>query len=117
MTQAKHTPGPWVVERTSHKDVSSARARFEVRTPSRPFDGKPFGNWVAGDVREADARLIAATPELLAACWEAINALDLAARFCPDDAQDGRPLSIRAQVIHERELIMAAIRKAEGADA
>ena len=65
----------------------------------------------------ANARLIAAAPELLEACWEAINALDLAARFCPDDAQDGRAISIRAQVIHEREMIMAAIRKAESADA
>jgi hypothetical protein len=61
----KPTPGPWAVTRTSREP--GPRARFEVHTPAAPYDGKPFGDWVAGDMAEADAHLVAAAPDMLTA--------------------------------------------------
>jgi hypothetical protein len=57
MSAAKHTPGPWVVDgRTIYAECD--RESFTVA-------GMPATNHAT---READARLIAAAPELLAAC-------------------------------------------------
>lgn len=56
---SKHTPGPWRVVPTSTKGAGSKR-RDVVS------DGEVFSPaFVAGDVLEQDAQLIAAAPELL----------------------------------------------------
>lgn len=57
MSAAKHTPGPWIAE-------LAAAAVFDVY-PSGEDSGP-----VACDCGEADARLIAAAPELLAIVQE-----------------------------------------------
>jgi len=58
-----HTPGPWMLANHKQWIVDSG-----VRTIAKmeAFDGF-----------ETDARLIAAAPELLAACKKALNSLDL----------------------------------------
>jgi len=107
-----HTAGSW----TASTAPSTSGRGYDIFCDDVRIASTP--GWHPDDARAADeaanARLIAAAPELLEACWEALNALALAARFCPDQTQEGRALSIRAQVIHESELIMAAIVKATG---
>ena len=74
MNEAKHTPGPWKTKRDRHN-----RHRFEVR-------GKPDGHltpciaitasWLDSDPESesaANARLIAAAPDLLEALREYVD--------------------------------------------
>lgn len=67
MSDVKHTPGPWVKGKFGQLYGAS---------------GRQVGVWDAGIARvsrdaeaEANARLIAAAPELLAACEEMIGTL------------------------------------------
>lgn len=57
----QHTPGPWRVRHVHQYN------RYEVRGPGDTFTGQPGGSWICGDANEANAHLIAAAPELLAA--------------------------------------------------
>ena len=58
-----HTPGPWIVTPTTGNPSKPYTVRMDVVTTS--------GEWnpafVAGDMLPADAHLIAAAPDLLAA--------------------------------------------------
>ena len=67
---SKHTPGPWVVAR------NTPDAGYSVRT-----DGEGSFRWIAamagkGDTDAANARLIAAAPELLAMLKRMIGAAE-----------------------------------------
>lgn len=67
-----HTPGPWRVggiKGTVYTDDAVFLARAESGEHGDWLRGNPFGNGVC----EANARLIAAAPELLAALKEIIN--------------------------------------------
>jgi hypothetical protein len=67
---SKHTPGPWQVAR-GHRS-GSARAVYPVlRFDSLMRQGHDF---------EANARLIAAAPELLDALQDALSALEVCGR-------------------------------------
>ena len=76
MSEAKHTPGPWEFG-PSHSSTGLA-GQLVVR-PAGEF---PHGEWVADvgsmydDHREANARLIAAAPDLLAALQKVVNHAD-----------------------------------------
>jgi hypothetical protein len=59
MTEQKHTPGPWTVREVSHSNVPGQRA-FAIDFNE---DQEQVVDWV---YEEADAKLIAAAPELLA---------------------------------------------------
>lgn len=85
-----HTPGPWRVGPT-HKDDSFA---IHAQTAS-VVHCKPFSS--SHKSAEANARLIAAAPDLLAALISLVR------------ASDGHHGSIR-----ERDIARAAIAKAEG---
>lgn len=66
MSETKHTPGPWKAHKTNQ--ARSGVPEFEIHWSD-------IGECVAEIVHgEADARLIAAAPELLAAC-QAFSAL------------------------------------------
>ena len=73
MSQAKHTPGPWQVTIDCGANVIRA-AEKEVRDGVIAY---MFSDYVAstwGGVNEANARLIAAAPELLEVLHECIDA-------------------------------------------
>lgn len=93
----KHTPGPWMVGN-----------RFYVYAPGDPFslaEVKCCNTVPALDVEthEANARLISASPDLLAACIEVANAMDiLGAANYSDETRAAR------------QQVAAAIAKANG---
>jgi hypothetical protein len=110
MSDAKHTPGPW---RANERTICP-RSRKWVQT-----DVRGGGEVVAicsrtrhtvsdDDVAEvmANARLIAAAPDLLAACEAAME-------FLPKGEYPGG--SGQTEAVRVRDLVRAAIAKAKGA--
>lgn len=85
-----HTPGPWMLQ-TSDSDIF-------VEVIDSPTEGVTLATLPADEVGYANARLIAAAPELLAALNTFLLASDL-----KDDSQ-----------WEARRLARAAIAKAEG---
>lgn len=108
-----HTPGPWHVRNAGPHWNNPAIPNYRVvrtPTPSGPhgYDvaWSPDGELVAEHVYEdADARLIAAAPDLLAACRDLVSVLP-----DPDDMEDPDDV-VRSRIIRAR----AAIAKATGA--
>ncbi len=99
MSEVRHTPGPWTV-RGGSMVWSSHQYGFDVATIDT-FTGNaailPAGQ------REASARLIAAAPDLLAACKLALD------RFqALEDAEEATEADIAA-----RCAVQDAIRRAE----
>jgi hypothetical protein len=66
--ECRHTPGPWEIERTAHVDlwITAPDGRHIVGTVSCGGDQKTEGR--------ANARLIAAAPDMLAALEAVIHA-------------------------------------------
>lgn len=84
----KHTPGPWNVEHIPGIDMG---ATAEITAPCEdggtPFDGRSIivaqvwktndeTRWSDDETAQANARLMAAAPDLLAACNAALAYLD-----------------------------------------
>jgi hypothetical protein len=87
-----HTPGPWNVNRRNH--VLDGRKKLIANT------------WNAALMREemeANTRLIAAAPDLLAACEGVIEMLN-------------RPLDLNAEPEWSRDQVVAAVAKARAND-
>ena len=99
----KHTPGPWVLE----SYTSGGETRYFVRTRGavRDDDGPTLDFAVAGGVREADAPLIAAAPEMY-------QALELAAKYVHPNAI--LPFDPGEPVVYATGVIQAALAKARG---
>ena len=96
MFTLNHTPGPWKAE--ACPCGHSACRSWNVRPIT-------YGQGIIGD--EADARLMAAAPELLEALKAAVDSLQY--------VNDSLPLTSGYGVRHERiEKGLAAIAKAEG---
>lgn len=74
---AQHTPGPWCVEDPMDFELTIVEAGKEthewrfIASCSLP-DGDNDQDFTSGEV-QANARLIAAAPELLAACQEIVR--------------------------------------------
>ena len=66
----KHTPGPWSVAETRHKYDTLIRNRDNDPVASTNFAG------YSPKTAAANARLIAAAPDLLAACREFVAKVD-----------------------------------------
>jgi hypothetical protein len=101
----KHTPGPWVLERMRLPPrARDRRCGFVVNGPDLTDDlpvrvcdlRAPRGMDGFGEA-EANAHLIAAAPELLAACEAALNAM-----------------IYHGVAFAERDTVLAAIAKAKG---
>ena len=89
MTEQKHTPGPWVVSRESNEWNSPTAPRREIDAlKACEFGGEPTryrlacvqypptqAGTMGAQEREANARLIAAAPDLLTACKDALGTL------------------------------------------
>ncbi|WP_046382667.1 hypothetical protein [Pseudomonas veronii] len=74
MTEVKHTPGPWVVDPDSPTDISPADdLRLGIASISHADEAG--GRWEFGEQSKANAKLIAAAPNLLAALQLALDAL------------------------------------------
>lgn len=109
-TNTSHTPGPWKVKR------QFIHGREIVpRIVCAPDDDRQCG-WIADLIGApylghhstlANARLIAAAPDLLEACKAALAVLDGSAK---DDVEPGAPSGAAMN------LIAAAIEKATGPD-
>jgi hypothetical protein len=70
MKNAKHTPGPWEIERPFEEDglyVSSESTALICEVMEHSGHGTPLQNEEAEEMDEANARLIAAAPDLLEA--------------------------------------------------
>ncbi len=88
-----HTPGPWTVpilsvERPSGHDV---RPTVAIRTPQGQMLLSCSGLPARGEM-QANARLIAAAPELLEAAERADQWLDVIAQNYPEMVADFHPL-------------------------
>ena len=68
MSEQKHTPAPWTIREVQHSNVPGQRA-FAIDFNE---DQEQVVDWV---YEEADAKLIAAAPDLLAALQLALDAL------------------------------------------
>lgn len=69
MNEANHTPGPWAIDwNVSRLDVFSSDASFLVASLRRSALSPAID-----DAAKANARLIAAAPELLAALIAVVN--------------------------------------------
>lgn len=101
---AKHTPGPWHVKSDPfHFDTLSSIVGGEKRGDGKRFPSHELNAEVGGfadfEIQEANARLIAAAPDLLEALEEAEKCLAES-----EYSEDG----------YARKLVRAAIAKAKG---
>ncbi|MCJ7959113.1 MAG: hypothetical protein MUW57_21880 [Pseudomonas sp.] len=70
----KHTPGPWVVDPDSPTDISPTDdLRLGIASISHADEAG--GRWEFGEQSKANAKLIAAAPDLLVALQLALDAL------------------------------------------
>jgi hypothetical protein len=103
---AKHTPGPWTIERHFHPEEAAIPSYLEIVAEARgecrylcqilpQFEERPT------DETLSNARLIAAAPDLLVACQAVLPALE----WC--HAQG-------LQTSGALEIVRAAIAKAKG---
>lgn len=98
---SEHTPGPWTI----FADKGAAVCILPAERPGEvcSFEGR------GGPEREADARLIAAAPELLEACKLYWNAVDLM-----NDGPDDSDVALASGWFQKAQTIArAAIAKAE----
>ena len=94
--ETKHTPGPWCAWRPIGEEWAVTENKHDGVMPMR----------IANEIdREADARLIATAPELLAALKDCEEALHLATTPLPED---------REEVFSAQRKARAAIKRAEG---
>lgn len=106
----KHTPGPWFVDDDGDICVSDPNSPMgrEMVADAFQMDDEP------NDVREANARLIAAAPELLEACHTVAGFLSKL-----ENCDTSDPLWTLRVRIHKPlwDKLRPAIAKAEGRDA
>lgn len=108
----KHTPGPWAVG-----DYSPKRISYPILTDSGPMKGLQQPAEAGGRNESealANANLIAAAPDLLAACKLALRDIEATLYLWPAEVSES-PELIGART--RREVYAAAIRKAEGGEA
>jgi hypothetical protein len=97
---SKHTHGPW---RVSSQPIINGK--YAGCFAIKPEAGPPFAVMIGGgpnDLRQANASLIAAAPDLLEACRHALAHIEV------DECTHGRPFSAG-------NLLRAAIDRAESA--
>jgi hypothetical protein len=96
MSNVKHTPGPWEWDGNVWGYDSENEAPWLVQAP---WTGKSSKNVLTGTIKcesEADARLIAAAPELLEALHELYVALEIDGCAQPFQMQKARAAIAKA---------------------
>jgi len=85
MSKTNHTPGPWYLRTNRHTDSQgNSWGWLDAAPPGGQQRTIPGVNvtWTDGSITKANARLIAAAPEMLAACeafvvaWEKSHQLE-----------------------------------------
>ena len=119
MSESKHTPGPWNFRAVYSIDRLPATALLlETSAPDQPMNDPCVlavrEDWIGWLLRtpkgQANAHLIAAAPDLLAACKESLHFLDV--------LNDGYSTDqVSPQEVNLAEQLRAAIAKAEGGEA
>jgi hypothetical protein len=107
---SKHTPGPWYAEPINDEEdvfcaifgpsVLNAAEEVEIAV-LRASDPQPGHSAYRDNEGQANARLIAAAPDLLAACRHAMNVGEIKYKTC-------------ALSSYSHDILKAAIAKAEG---
>jgi hypothetical protein len=105
MSEVRHTPGPWTC-RVKKPFVPDAGGTVMIDAPGWLGIAKVYLHCTGGAEGEANARLIAAALDLLAAC----EALPLDREF--EDAADFKDNASR--LLRAMDLARAAITKAKG---
>lgn len=112
---SEHTPGPWEVNDTNRSGdlfigLAGEVNSFCIAVMQTPFPGIPGCD--SAEVVAANARLIAASPDLLAACEAAMR---IEALWCPA-ATSAMPNPDEAMALDTmRRYFVDAIAKARGA--
>lgn len=68
MTEAKHTPGPWIADGSKWRGQITVRRAGDIPSPIADM-------WLNGDDPAANARLIAAAPDMMEALHKVERAL------------------------------------------
>lgn len=97
-----HTPGPWHVNHNISVHIDSEDGRFVAAVSADEDGNKPEDGYIPYAEGEANAALIAAAPDLLAACMAASAYLTPPASRFPENRKAAA------------EMIEAAIHKAQG---
>jgi hypothetical protein len=71
----KHTPGPWIYRWS--KDANGFLVGTETGPGEHNWPGNQVGVYTADVLREADARLIAAAPDLFEAIQRALKEIEM----------------------------------------
>jgi len=108
----KHTQGPWAVKLKDRKWV--IKGPDKKHSPVALVELEGFGMGPSRAVREANARLIAAAPDLLAALEAVLpdlwDGIDLATEQSVNEAW-------LADALHRLDAARAAVNKAKGGEA
>lgn len=75
MTEVKHTPGPWIVDPDSPTDISPADD-LRLGIASICHADEAGGRWEFGEQSKANAKLIAAAPDLLRCLEQYVKACE-----------------------------------------
>jgi predicted nucleic acid-binding protein len=110
-TAATHTPGPWTHKprsRDGHVDII-CKGHAEFAYVGCPRAERPILDYAHENEQTANARLIAAAPDLLEACLALVTHLE----ELPEDTEKCRHLKL---ALNNRagDMIHAAIAKARG---
>lgn len=106
MSESKHTPGPWRAQKPLRQGLVVDR-KWEIVAPLEGGEMVIVGEHTGVDcLREANARLIAAAPEMLEALRE------IHKRWCCPEPSRLKDWSARCDVM--ADYARAAIAKAEG---
>ena len=113
MTETKHTPGPWNWSRWPSELIGGSLSVYQIG-PMRAViydDWRPRADGISEEENEANARLIAAAPELLEACKAAREfALEEIDLLCEGGVQ------VPSWLLKLQEQLRTAIAKATGED-
>lgn len=115
---SEHTPGPWVLKPArSIVGGWAVWAEYEPGKHCQVADIEPWPNDPdTAPESEANARLIAAAPDLLAACEAAETILSLVSTWCADETPSGQRCNECLGCLNNAasRAVMAAIAKARG---
>lgn len=112
MTTFKHTPGPWMVSKNGAQGSTFLVWRTDTDQPQGDdFRNRGYALITKHVHGEANARLIAAAPELLEALRYALDRLEATLERLPDTQENAL---WEQEAVKDFDKARAAIAKAEG---